>query len=200
MIARAVEKTKELHFTLVAGLVVAAVGLATVLKLSVILALLAFGLFARNDVRHHDLLNVNLAPASRLLYIVLFVITGASLPLPALAVGSVAAVALVAARTAAKLVGVLVFAPMGGLTTRQAVGLAFTLMPMSTLALMLHHDVASAIPGYAQEITAVFLAAVILMEIIGPIAVQVGLKLAGDTEPVPSSTATMPAARLNETS
>ena len=200
MIARAVEKTKELHFTLVAGLVVAAVGLATVLKLSVILALLAFGLFARNDVRSHDLLNVNLAPASRLLYIVLFVITGASLPLPALAVGSVAAVALVAARAAAKLLGVLVFTPMGGLSTRHAVGLALTLMPMSTLALMLHHDVARAIPEYGQEMTAVFLGAVILMEVVGPIAVQGGLKLAGDSAPDPASTAAMAAARLNETS
>ena len=200
MIARAVEKTKELHFTLVAGMVMAAVGLAIVLKLSVILALLAFGLFARNDARSHDLLNVNLAPASRLLYIVLFVITGASLPLPALAAGSVAAIALVAARAAAKLVGVLVFAPIGGLSTRQAVGLALTLMPMSTLALVLHHDVARAIPEYGQEVTAVFLAAVILMEVIGPIAVQAGLKAAGDSVPDPSSTAAMAAARLNETS
>jgi len=199
-VAGAVEKTKELHFTLVTGLVVAAVGLATVLKLSVILSLLAFGLFARNTARSHELLNVNLAPASRLLYIVLFVITGASLPLPALAVGSVAALALVAARAAAKVVGVLVFAPMGGLSTRQALGLAFTLMPMSTLALMLHHDVSRAIPGYGQEITAIFLAGVILMEIVGPIAVQAGLKLSGDTAPDPVSTATMPAARLTETS
>src|ERR1700687_1341137 len=35
--ARAVEKTKDLHFTLIAGMVVAAVGLAIMLKLSVIL-------------------------------------------------------------------------------------------------------------------------------------------------------------------
>ncbi len=201
MIARLVEKTKELHFTLVVGMVVAAVGLATMLKLSVILSLLAFGLFARNDVRSHDLLNVNLAPASRPLYVVLFVITGASLPLPALAVGSFAAIALVAARAAAKLVGVLVFAPIGGLSTRQAVGLASTLMPMSTLALMLHHDAARAIPEYGQELTAVFLAAIILMEVVGPIAVQAGLKLAGDTAPDPSATGSMPAAsRLSETS
>src|SRR5258708_9515992 len=35
VLARAVEKTKELHFTLIAGMVVAAVGLAILLKLSV---------------------------------------------------------------------------------------------------------------------------------------------------------------------
>src|SRR5258706_462332 len=120
--SRAVEKTKDLHFTLIPGTALAAVGTAIMLKLSVILSLLAFGLFSRNDAKSHDLLNVNLAPASRLLYIVLFVITGASLPLPALAVGGVAAVALVAARAAGKLVGILAIAPIGGLRLPRAPG------------------------------------------------------------------------------
>src|SRR5881394_3796127 len=46
MLARMLEKTKDVHFTLIAGMVVAAVGIATLLKLSVMLALLAFGVFA----------------------------------------------------------------------------------------------------------------------------------------------------------
>jgi Kef-type K+ transport system membrane component KefB len=182
-IARAVEKTKDLHFTLIAGLVVSAVGLAAVLKLSVILALLAFGLFSRNDARNYDLLNVNLAPASRLLYIVLFVITGASLPLPALAAGGVAGIALAAARALGKFVGVLTFAPIGGLRLRQAMGLGCALLPMSTLALILQHDVARTFPEFGADLTAVFLSALIVMEIAGPIAVQWGLKLAGETAP-----------------
>jgi len=183
VIARWVEKTRDMHFTLIAGLVVVAVGLATILKLSVILALLAFGLFSRNDERSHDLLNVNLAPASRLLYIVLFVITGASLPLTLLAAGGVAAIALVAARAAAKFAGVLAFAPFGVLRLRQAAGLGAALMPMSTIALMLQFDVARHFPQFGQDLTAVFLSAVIMMEIAGPIATQWGLRLAGDTAP-----------------
>jgi len=181
--ARSVEKTKDLHFTLIAGMVVAAVGLAIMLKLSVILSLLAFGLFSRNDTRTHDLLNVNLAPASRLLYIVLFVITGASLPLPALAVGGVAAVALIASRAAGKLLGILLVAPLGGLRVRQAMGLGCALLPMSTLALMLQHDVAKTFPEFGSDLTAVFLGGLIIMELMGPLAVQWGLKFAGETEP-----------------
>ena len=192
LVARTVEKTKDVHFTLIAGLVVGAVGIAVLLKLSVILSLLAFGLFTRNDPRGHDLLNVNLAPASRLLYIVLFVITGASLPLPALAYGGTVAVAIVAARALGKFVGVMAFAPFSGLKPRQAVGLGCTLMPMSTLALMLQHDVAKHFPAYGQDLTAVFLGAVIVMEIAGPIAVQWGLQWAGETEPDPT-TAALPA-------
>lgn len=181
--ARAVEKTKDLHFTLIAGMVVGAVGLAVMLKLSVILSLLAFGLFSRSDARGHDLLNVNLAPASRLLYIVLFVITGASLPLPALAVGGAAALALITARALGKLVGILLIAPLGGLRMRQSIGLGCAMLPMSTLALMLQHDVAKHFPEFGADLTAVFLASLIIMELMGPLAVQWGLKFAGETEP-----------------
>jgi Kef-type K+ transport system membrane component KefB len=190
MIARAVDKTKELHFTLIAGMVVAAVGMATVLKLSVILSLLAFGLFTRNDARNYDLLNVNLAPASRLLYIVLFVITGASLPLPALFAGGLAGLAIAVARALGKWVGVLVFAPIGGLRTRQAAGLACALMPVSTVALVLHHDVTRHFPEFGANLTSAFLGMVIIMEIVGPIAVQWGLKLAGETAPAEVGVAT----------
>jgi Kef-type K+ transport system membrane component KefB len=197
VLARSVEKTKDLHFTLIAGMVVATVGVATMLKLSVILSLLAFGLFTRNDARNYDLLNVNLAPASRLLYIVLFVITGASLPPAALATGGVVGLAVAGARVLGKLVGVLSIAPIGGLRPRQAVGLACALMPMSTLALMLQHDVARHFPVFAGDVTAVFLSMMIVMEIAGPIMMQWGLRLAGETAPdeEAGAAASRPAAR-----
>jgi Kef-type K+ transport system membrane component KefB len=175
--------------------VVAAVGLAILLKLSVILSLLAFGLFTRNDPRNYDLLNVNLAPASRLLYIVLFVITGASLPLPALVTGGVAGVAIAAARALGKLVGVLAIAPIGGLRVRQAVGLACALMPVSTLAIILHDDVTRQFPEFGSDLSAAFLCMVIVMEIAGPIAVQWGLKFAGETAPEEANGAAADAAR-----
>ena len=193
MIAAAVEKDREVHFSLVTGLVVAAVGLATLLKLPVILALLAFGLFSRNDERGYDLLNVNLAPIGRLLYIVLFVITGASLPLSVLATAGGVALAIIAARTAGKMAGIFLVAPLGGLRLRQAGGLGLALLPMSSLALLLHHDIARHLPEFSRgEVSAAFLGAVILMEIVGPLAVQWGLTLAGETLPDPQAMQTAP--------
>jgi Kef-type K+ transport system membrane component KefB len=184
-IARAVEKDREIHFSLIAGLVVGAVGLATLLKLPVILALLAFGLFSRNDERGYELLNVNLAPVGRLLYIVLFVITGASMPLTMLLAGGGATIAYLAARTFGTFVGVLAVAPIGGLRVRQTVGLGFTLLPMSSLALLLEHDIARLYPSFGASTGAVIVGAIIVMEIAGPIAVQFGLRLAGETLPDP---------------
>lgn len=183
VIARTVEKSRDVHFTLIAGLVVAAVGLATLFKLPVILALLSFGLFARNDQRGYDLLNVNLAPVGRLLYIVLFVITGASLPLSSLVSAGWLAVLFIMARALGKAVGVLAIAPIGGLRVKQALGLGMVLMPMSSMGLLMYHDIAPHFPAFARDLGAIFLGAVIIMEIIGPLTVQWGLKLAGETAP-----------------
>jgi Kef-type K+ transport system membrane component KefB len=182
-IASALERDREVHFSLIAGLVIAAVGVAALFKLPVILALLAFGVFSRNDERGYELLNVNLAPVGRLFYTVLFVITGASLPLPMLAAGGVAALAYVGARTLGTFAGVLLVAPLGGLRVRQTVGLGLALMPMSSLALLLQHDIARVYPGFGRELGAVVLGAILMMEILGPLCVQAGLKLAGETMP-----------------
>jgi Kef-type K+ transport system membrane component KefB len=181
VIARAIEKDREVHFSLLAGLVVGAVGLATLLKLPVILALLSFGLFARNDERGYALLNVNLAPVGRLLFIVLFVITGASLPFDALTAAGWAGLGLAVARAAGKLAGVFLVAPMGGLNMRQTVGLGLALLPMSSLSLLLVHDIARLSPALGGALMSTFLAAVIIMEIVGPLAVQAGFRLAGET-------------------
>jgi Kef-type K+ transport system membrane component KefB len=190
VIARAIERDREVHFSLLAGLVVAAVGLATLLKLPVILALLSFGLFARNDERGYALLNVSLAPIGRLLYIVLFVITGASLPAGALAAGFWGGLALIAARAAGKLAGVMIVAPLGGLRLQQAAGLGLALLPMSSLSLLLQHDIARLYPAFGAALSAIFLSAIIVMEVAGPLAVQFGLKLAGETIPEGEETMT----------
>ena len=181
--ARSVERSSDMHFTLVAGMVTAAVGLATLLKLPVILGLLAFGMFARNDERGHDLLNVSLAPVGRLLYIVLFVITGASLPLSGLATSLGLGLALIAVRFAGKFLAVAIFAPLGGLSLRQALGLGLALSPMSTLALLMQHDIGKLFPSFHNDVGPIFLAGLLVMEIAAPFAVQFGLRIAGESLP-----------------
>jgi hypothetical protein len=54
---------------------------------------------------------------------------------------------------------------------------------MSSLSLLLQHDIARLFPAFGAHLTAVFLAAVIIMEVVGPVAVQYGLKLSGETLP-----------------
>jgi Kef-type K+ transport system membrane component KefB len=189
LLGRQVERNPELHFTLVAGLVLAAVGLAQMGKLSVILALLAFGMFARDDRNRHHLVNVDLGPASRLFYIVLFVITGASLPLSSFEAAGWTAFAFIGARAAGKFLGVVAIAPIGGMKWRQAIALGAALLPMSSLALLLLHDVARLYPEFGQQLTAVVIAGVIVMELVGPVATQWGFRFAGESAPAPDALA-----------
>ena len=184
-LAGRIERSPELHFTLVVGLVVASVGLAQAGKLSVILALLAFGMFSRGEGRGSELMAVDLGRASRLFYVVLFVITGASLPLEAFETAGVAAAVLVAARAAGKVAGVLAFAPLGGVRVRQALALGATLLPMSSIALLLQHDVARLYPEFGQQLAAVLLASIVVMELAGPLAAQWGFRFAGEAAPQP---------------
>jgi hypothetical protein len=76
---------------------------------------------------------------------------------------------------------VIAFSSLGGLRMRQSVGLASSLLPMSTLALMLHHEVARQFPAFGAQVGDAFLAMLIVMEIVGPFAVQWGLGFAGET-------------------
>ena len=181
-IARMVDKTQELHFTLIAGMVFGAVGLAVLLKLSVILSLLAFGLFTRNDARNFDLLNVNLAPASRPLYIVLFVITGASLPLDTLMQAGIVGAALAARAPRGQVRRrdrVLVHrraahAPVRGARLRRCCP-----CPRSPSCSITRSR--GSFPAFGTQVGAAFLAMLIVMEVVGPIAVQWGLGFAGET-------------------
>ena len=77
----------------------------------------------------------------------------------------------------------LAFAPFGGLRLKQAVGLALARTPMSTLALLMVHDVGTLFPSFAHELGPMFLAGLLAMEIIGPFAVQAGFTIAGETVP-----------------
>ncbi|MBC8023404.1 MAG: hypothetical protein H7Y14_09815, partial [Burkholderiales bacterium] len=90
--------------------------------------------------------------------------------------------ALAAARFAGKTLAVLALAPFSGLRMRQAFGLALTLAPVSTFALLLLHDVTRQYPEFA-DVSAIFLAAILVMEFAGPVAVQAGLRIAGETAP-----------------
>ena len=113
----------------------------------------------------------------------LFVITGASLPLEALAIGGLAVFAIVGARVAGKVLGVLAVAPVGGLSLRQSFALGLVLTSMSSLALLMYHDISRHFPRFADELGAAFLGAVIVMEIVGSLAVQYGLALSNETQP-----------------
>lgn len=181
-LAGLIGKSPERQFIAVIAMVVMTVGIAIALKVSVLLALLGMGALVRNADREHRLVVVDSGNAGQLFYVCLFVITGASLDLALLATAGAAGLAFVLVRFAGKAVGVLALAPLVGLEWRKGVLLATALAPMSGLAVVLVHQTAALYPEIRASVAPVVLAAVVMLELAGPIATQFALRRAGEAE------------------
>jgi Kef-type K+ transport system membrane component KefB len=183
-LARWFGKREDIQFIMLLGLIVATVGLAISYKFSVLLALLAFGVFAKNLDRDHDLMAVEFGPGGQLFLVVLFVITGAGLQLSQLAVAGGLGLAFVLARLAGKLAGLAMFAPLSGLTQKKAALLGVGMVPMSAIAVVMVQGASQLYPEFGAKLSSIVLSAVVILELVGPLATQWALRLAGEIDPV----------------
>jgi Kef-type K+ transport system membrane component KefB len=164
-------------------LIVATVGLAVSYKFSVLLALLAFGVFAKNLDRNHDLIAVEFGPGGQLFLVVLFVITGAGLQLSELAVAGGLGLAFVLARLAGKLAGLAMFARLSGLTQKKSALLGVGMVPMSAIAVVMVQGASQLNPEFGAKLSSIVLSAVVILELVGPLATQWALRRAGEIDP-----------------
>ena len=183
LLARWLGKREDLQFILLVAMVLLTVGIAKALQLSMLISLLALGVMARNRDRGRDLLPVEFGPTAQVLFVVLFVITGAAITLGDLAAGAGIALAYVLARLAGKLLGVVVFSGRSGLPPRKAGLLGLTLMPMSATAVAMVEATARYYPQFGERLAAVVLGAVLMLELTAPLATQLALRAAGETHP-----------------
>jgi Kef-type K+ transport system membrane component KefB len=181
--ARWFGKREDIQFIMLLGLIVATVGLAISYKFSVLLALLSFGVFAKNLDRDHDLMAVEFGPGGQLFLVVLFVITGAGLQLSELAVAGGLGLAFVLARLAGKLTGLAMFAPLSGLTQRKSALLGVGMVPMSAIAVVMVQGASQLYPEFGAKLSSIVLSAVVILELVGPLATQWALRLAGEIDP-----------------
>jgi Kef-type K+ transport system membrane component KefB len=177
---RHVGKRVDAQFVSVVALVLFAIALANGLKLPVVLTLLGFGVLTRGLDRDRRFVALSFGRSGTLVIVVLFAMTGASLEFSQLRTGATVALALVAARAAGKAVAVFALARPSALPVRKASLLAIGLVPMSGLALMLVQDTTTVYPGLGPDLAAVMLSAIVILEILGPLAVQFALRQAGD--------------------
>ena len=183
-LARWLGKREDRQFILLVALVVLVVGCARALNLPVVVALLALGMLARNLDYDHALLPLRFGYAGQLLFVVLFVLSGASLDFSGLAsVATVAAAVFVVVRFLGKALAILALGRLSGLRAGGAGLLSLSLLPMSGLAVVMVYDTATLYPRFGAELAAVVLSAVAVLEIIGPLATQFALKHAGETHP-----------------
>ena len=182
LLARWFGKREDIQFIMLLGLIVATVGLALSYKFSVVLALLAFGVFAKNLDRNHDLMAVEFGPGGQLFLVVLFVITGAGLQFSELALAGGLGLAFVLARLVGKLAGLAIFAPLSGLTQRKSALLGVGMVPMSAIAVVMVQGASQLYPEFGAKLSSIVLSAVVILELVGPLATQWALKQAGEID------------------
>jgi Kef-type K+ transport system membrane component KefB len=177
-------KRADHQLVLLIAMVVLTIGVAHSLKLSVPVALVTFGILSRNLDRKHALLPVRFGEVGQLFFVILFVITGASLEFQALGIAAAGAVAaFVVLRFLGKALAILLFGHLSGIRPGGAGLLAIALLPMSGLAVVMVRDTVSLYPSFGRELAAVVLSAVVVLELFGPLATQFALRRAGEAHP-----------------
>ncbi len=190
LLARWIGKHAERQLVMLLALIVLTIGAARMLEFSVLLALLAFGVFSRNLDERHDLMAVDLSGVGQMFYVVLFVVGGARLDVLGLMTGGAIAAAYVTARFVGKSIGVMSLTYFSGARAGAAGLLCIALTPMSGIALAMVHETANLYPRFGAQLASIVLSAVLILELIGPIAVQFALKRASEArDQAPAATA-----------
>jgi Kef-type K+ transport system membrane component KefB len=182
-LARWLGKREDRQFVLLVALVVLTVGVARGLNLSVMVTLVVLGMLARNLDRRHALMPLRSGHGGQLFFVILFVLTGAGLEFDALLTSGAAVAAFVVMRFLGKAIAIHAFSRATGLRRSGAALLSVALLPMSGLAVVMLRDAQSLVPGLPQELAAVVLASIAILELAGPVATQFALRRAGETQP-----------------
>ena len=183
LFARLTGKSPAPQFILIVGTIVVTVGVAQTAQLSVLRAQLVLGVCARNLDREHRLIDVQFGLAAQLFFVILFVLTGATLRPDQF--GSIAwiGLAFVFARALGKSVGLYLFAWPSRVSPRQASALTLTLTPISGLALGMTQPIYDIAPEFGAHLAAIVASGIAILHLIGPIATRFALLRAGEGEP-----------------
>lgn len=182
-VARRLDLRHENAVLLLLGLIVMAQMVAQALNLSTLLLPLLAGVLLRNTSERPWVWPRHFGTAGGVLVLMLFVIVGAAWSPALLAQGLAAALALLVVRWLAKALAVQALARFSGLSQRQGLGLAVALAPISGTALVLYLETAAMHPQAAAVLAPVLLTAIAVMELLGPLAVMAGLRLAREQAP-----------------
>jgi Kef-type K+ transport system membrane component KefB len=178
-------KRESERFTLVIAVVLLGTTLADRLGLSVPMALLCGGMILRSLSQRLHLFPEHFGAAGALLVIVLFTLTGVALDPRHVVAGGLMSIGLLLIRGLAKYCGAYISAGYGGLAPGKAAWLGVALLPMSSLAVLQAHEVAGLYADFGDEILAIVLGAVLIMELVGPVATQLALRRSGEAMPTP---------------
>jgi len=151
--------------------VILLVSVTYTLGLSPVVATLAFGLMARHRRIAFSQAQRNFGALGELLTVVLFVFAASTLDWQKIVAGGAMAVALVLARLLTKLLGVMAFAHLSGISWRKGALTGVALAPLSVFVILLIEHARHAGVQVVDELRAIA-AVTMLLELFGPIILQ----------------------------
>ncbi len=163
------------------SLILLLLGGALALGCPVAVVLLGFGAASRHYDRDFSLDEPNLLPFGRLLYIALFVHTGAMLSLDTFAIAWLPTLLLLAARTASLTAMTTLLAPKNGLSWRQGACTGLALSPIAWATLVWVGEIGQIEPAAAAPLAAIALAVQTVSALLGPIVTRFALQRCGES-------------------
>ena len=168
------------QFSATVSLVLLTVAMATMLQLSVPLALLLLGLAGRQFDRERHFVSLKFGETAMLFIVLLFALTGASLEFAGMAAAMPAALGFIAARLVGKMLPIVLLSNASGLALRKSALVGLGLTPMSGLSLLILHELIIRSPLLAAEIGPAMFLAITLLAFAGPQLTELALRRAGE--------------------
>lgn len=180
---------------IVIGAIMLAIGLADALKLSLLVTPLTMGMVVASIEHENSISRMDFGSAFELFFIVLFVYAGANIHWHELVEFAPLVFALVLARSASKVLGIVAMSPFQRMPVRAGFSSGLLLIPMAGLAIGLSQTTASLFPSHANTVAAIVLGSVALFETIGPPVAKLAFRICGeDSTARPEGTAGVPSA------
>jgi Kef-type K+ transport system membrane component KefB len=172
----------QAQLVVVFALIAATVGVAIMLDLSALIAMLAFGIASRSEDHRYAVVDPDFSQLSSLLYVMLFVFAGARLEPVYLRNFALVALAFIATRLLVTTALTTLLAHPNGISTRKGALLGVSLVPLSGFKVILVQHAAVFYPEFGSQMSALIIAILVILEVVGPICTRFALVVAGEAK------------------
>lgn len=178
--ARRLGRHVEHQHLLILGFILLCVGTCLQFGVSVLLPLLCLGIGTRLLDSSNDVVAIRISSDARIFLVFAFVVAGASLNLSSFGSHWMAALLFLLVRGVGKFVALIAMRHRLGVDEREARMLSIGLMPMSGVALVLVSESGLAGDQVAAEVQGLLFAAILVMQLLGPLATQHAIRSLGE--------------------
>jgi Kef-type K+ transport system membrane component KefB len=175
-------RDSQARLILMLALIATTVGVAMLLKLSALIALLAFGVASRSHDPRHTVIEPDFSQFSTLLYVLLFVYAGARLELSHLPTLAPVVLSFVGLRFLVTTFWTTSLARLNSLTWRKGALLGITLIPLSGFKIVVVQQAAALYPEFSNQLMALMVSILVITEIAGPICARYALIVSGEAK------------------